>query len=93
MAGEVQMDVDTGDVLPTYNHGWTSTAKGDVKEKEPAVRGFIPRRASQVSLATTISTIDDDEDDDEDNDERNDMQLRVDKPSRATSSKRPGKWV
>lgn len=83
------MDHDTGDVLPTYDHGWTPISKGDAKEKPPVLRGFVARRTSQASLATTISTIDDS--DDERDEEKNDMTLRVEQPARATSSKRPGK--
>ncbi len=64
--------------MPTYNNNWTSTATGDVKKP----RGFIARRPSQASLATTISTMSADSDD-----EDNNNHLRVDEPRKSTSKR------
>lgn len=75
------MDVDghhgqgDGDALPMYNSAWTSTASGDSKR----VRGFIARRPSQASIATTISTISADSDDEDHN------TLRVERPRKSVS--------
>lgn len=86
---------------PVYNPEWSSNATGDVKEK-PAARGFIPRRKSQVSITSSVDTLEYEEEYRKNQELEGNAEQPTPAPSeaqhveqvaRATSSKRPVEQV
>ncbi|BEI82765.1 hypothetical protein CcaverHIS002_0306330 [Cutaneotrichosporon cavernicola] len=81
-------NISVKEELPVYDTSWKSTASGDEKPKQ---RGFIPRRRSQRSVASTDSSVYGSDVEEDTHLRVGDSRTRVSRSHRSSSSKRPGK--
>ncbi|BEJ13669.1 hypothetical protein CspHIS471_0308430 [Cutaneotrichosporon sp. HIS471] len=82
-------DISLKEELPVYDTNWKRTASGDEKPKQ---RGFIPRRRSQRSIATTDSSAYGSDDEEDDTHLRvGDSRTSISRAQRSSSSKGPTK--